>query len=178
MTSRQLRPVDILTTAAVLGCSAAFDVYIASPNAAAAQGDAAVAAFKGKLRYYRGVIPELAAAGIAFRPLVWTADARPTPTAMRTLKYAAQQAAARMGTQGESQTTMARWKNELTIAIMRRRAAMSRAVVPRRTAWEEWMLAGVAEQPPTDAGRRSELDVADDVEAAFRRSFQPVRPDD
>ena len=44
---------------------------------------------------------------------------------------------------------------------------MSRAVVPRRTVWEEWMLAGISEQPPTDADRRSELDAADDTEEAF-----------
>ena len=172
LTSRQLRPADILTTAAVPGRSAALDVCIASPNAAAAQGDAAAAAFKRKLRHYRRVIPELAAAGIVFRPLVWTADARPHPAAMRTLKYAAEQAAARTGSQGDAQAMLARWKHEVTIAILRRRAAMSRSVVPRRTAWEEWMLAGITEQPPTDEDRRSELDPADEMEEAYWLSIE------
>jgi hypothetical protein len=77
LTSTQDRPADILTNATVPGRSAALDVYIASPNAASARGDAAQAAFARKLRRYRNAIPELAAAGIVYRPLVWTADGRP-----------------------------------------------------------------------------------------------------
>ena len=97
LTSTQDRPADILTTAAVPGRSAALDVCIASPNAAGAAGDAAEAAFRRKLRRYRDAIPELAAAGIAFRPLVWTADGRLHPAATRTLKHAAEQATRRSG---------------------------------------------------------------------------------
>jgi hypothetical protein len=46
LTSTQARQADILTTAAVPGRSAALDVCVAFPNAAAAQGDAAEAAFR------------------------------------------------------------------------------------------------------------------------------------
>ena len=59
-----------------------------------------------------------------------------------------------------------RRKHEVAVAIMRRRAAMSRAVVPRRTAWEEWFLARLAEQPPTDVDRTCELDAADEMDEA------------
>ena len=79
LTSTQARPADIFTSAAVPGRSAALDVCIASPEAAAAGEDAAESAFKRKLAHYRHVIPELQAAGIAFRPLIWTADGRPHP---------------------------------------------------------------------------------------------------
>ena len=72
---------------------------------------------------------------------------------------------------------VARWKHEITIAIMRRRAAMSRSVLPRRSAWEDWLLAGVSEQPPTDDDRRSELDAADEMEEAFWQAMQSEEPD-
>ena len=77
LASSTSRPADILTIAAVPGRSAALDVCVASPNAAAATGDAAEAAFQRKLRRYRTEIQELRQAGIAFRPMVWTADGRP-----------------------------------------------------------------------------------------------------
>ena len=77
LTDTAARPADILTNAAIPGRSAALDVCVASPCAAMALDDAADAAFKRKLRHYREVIPQLAAAGIAFRPLIWTAEGRP-----------------------------------------------------------------------------------------------------
>ena len=70
LTDTTARPADILTIAAIPGRSAALDVCVASPVAAMALGDAADAAFKRKLRHYRNVIPQLAAAGISFRPMV------------------------------------------------------------------------------------------------------------
>ena len=87
LTSTQARPADIFTSAAVPGRSAALDVCIASPDAAAAGADAVESAFKRKLVHYRDVIPELHTAGIAFRPLIWSADGRPHPAATRTLKH-------------------------------------------------------------------------------------------
>jgi hypothetical protein len=93
LTSTQARPADILTNAAVPGRCAALDVCVASPNAAAARGDAAEAAFQRKLKHYAEDIPELHRAGIAFRPMVWTADGRPHPAVTRTLRFAAERAA-------------------------------------------------------------------------------------
>ena len=89
--STQARPAYILTSAAVPGRSAALDVCVASPNAAGAQGDAAEAGFRRKLRHYADAIPELSRAGIADRPLVWTADGRPHPAVVRTLAHVAGQ---------------------------------------------------------------------------------------
>jgi len=89
LTSHASRPADIFTTAAVPGRSAALDVCVASQSAAAAQGDAAESAFRRKLRHYRREIPELAQAGIVYSPLVWTADGRPHPAVVRTLRFAA-----------------------------------------------------------------------------------------
>ena len=158
LTTTQARPADILTIAAVPGRSAALDVCIASPNAAAAQGDAAEAAFRRKLRHYRNVIPELAAAGIVFRPLIWTADGRPHPAAVRTLRYAADQAVVRAGGTGDAASLLRRWKHEIMVAILRRRAAMSRAVLPRHSEREEWLLTGHANAEAGSVPRAAGLD--------------------
>jgi hypothetical protein len=77
LTDTQSRPADIFTTAAVPGRSAALDVCVASPDAGAAGTNAVEAAFKRKLDHYRNAIPQLHAAGIVFRPLIWSSDGRP-----------------------------------------------------------------------------------------------------
>ena len=141
LTTTQDRPADILTTAAVPGRSAALDVCVASPNAAGAGGDAAEAAFRRKLRRYRRAIPELAAAGIAFRPMIWTADGRPHPAATRTLTFAAELATRRSG-QGTAKTMLRRWRHEIQISILKRRAAMTRSVLPALSDRDAWLLRG------------------------------------
>jgi hypothetical protein len=142
LTTTQARPADILTTAAVPGRSAALDVCVASPNAAAAQGDAADAAFRRKLHFYRHIIPELARAGIVFRPLIWTADGRPHPAAVRTMRYAAERAAGRGSDEVTSSALLGRWRHEVMVAILRRRAAMTRSVQPAPSARSAWLLTG------------------------------------
>ena len=158
LTSTTSRPADILTTAAVPGRGAALDVCVASPNAAAALGDAAEAAFRRKLRRYRREIRELGTAGIAFRPLVWTADGRPHPAVMRTLRFAAEIAVTRNGQLATASSFVSRWKHEISIAILRRRAAMARAVLPRASAQELWLLAGQVDRAEGDDARLPPLD--------------------
>ena len=162
LTSTQARPADILTTAAVPGRSAALDVCIASPDAAAAQEDAAEAAFQRKLHHYRHVIPELAAAGIAFRPMIWTADGRPHPAATRTLHFAAKQAVNRgAGSSSTPKALVRRWQNEVQIAIMRRRAAMARAVLPRPSDRAMWLLTGYSHLQASSGMREPRIEDAD-----------------
>ena len=151
LTSRTSRPADIFTTAAVPRRGAALDVCVASPNAAAAMGDAAAAAFRRKLRRYRREIRELNAANIAFRPLVWTADGRPHPAATRTLRYAADIAITRSSDESSAAALVSRWKHEIQIAILRRRAAMARAVLPKATVEEAWLLTGRAQRDENTA---------------------------
>ena len=158
LTDTMARPADILTNAAVPGRGAALDVCVASSVAAAALGDAAEAAFRRKLRHYRNIIPQLAEAGIAFRPLVWTADGRPHPAATRTLHYAAGLAAARGGADVTVSSLLRRWRHELQVAIQRRRAAMVRAVLPRLSPRAEWLLTGVSGEEPSVHGRAPPLD--------------------
>ena len=140
------------------------DVCVASPNAAAAGGDAAEAAFKRKLRHYKDLIPELDRAGIAFRPLVWTADGRPHPAATRTLRFAADLAARKGNGTTRAKMIAERWKHEISVAIARRRAAMARAVLPRLGKSQKWLLAGQSDEAPTDADRLPPLSADDDDE--------------
>ena len=51
-----------------------------------------------------------------------------------------------------------RWKHEITVAIMRRRAAMSRAVLPGRSARAEWLLTGWSDEAATSTRRAPQLD--------------------
>ena len=146
LTSSTSRPADILTMAAVPGRSAALDVCVASPNAAAATGDAAEAAFQRKLRRYRTEIQELRQAGIAFRPMVWTADGRPHSAATRTLKFAAETAVSRNNQQASAASLLSRWRHEIQIAFLCRRAAIYRAVLPKRTVLKQWLLTGDADR--------------------------------
>ena len=157
LSSTQARPADILSIAVVPGRSAALDVCVASSNAAAAAGDAADSAFKRKLRHYRAVIPELRRMGIVYRPLVWTADGRAHPAVTRTMRYAADQAACHGGGV-KAADLVARWSHEVMIAILRRRAAMARSVLPGAGEWVEWLRTGHADAEPNSSGRQPSLD--------------------
>ncbi len=159
LTSTSERPADILTSAAVPGRSAALDVCVASPNSASARGDAAAAAFRRKLRRYRQAIRELSRAGIAFRPMIWTADARPHPAVVRTLRFAAGIAATRHDGDGAAASMLGRWRHEITVAILRRRAAMARAVLPGRSSRADWLLTGRTAAPPSINGRQPLIEV-------------------
>jgi len=143
LTRTQARPADVFTSAAVPGRSAALDVCVTSPDAAAAGADAVESAFRRKLTHYADVIPELHSAGIAFRPMIWSADGRPHPAVTRTLKFAVSIAARRQGGGEAMPGMMARWRHEIGVAIARRRAAMMRSVLPKPNAKELWMMTGV-----------------------------------
>ena len=107
LTSTQSRLADLFATSAVPGRSAALDVCVASPDAAAARGDAAQAAFD------RHEIPDLRNQGIHCQPLVWTADGRPHPAVTRTLQYAADIASSRNGQQMSAKSLQHRRKPEI-----------------------------------------------------------------
>ena len=130
---------------------------VASPNASAAAGDATTAAFQRKLRRYRREIRELRAAGIVYRPLVWTAAGRSHPAVARTLRLAASQAAVNSGQQTDANSMMRRWRHEIQVAIQRRRAAMARAVLPKPGALADWIVTGQAPGVPCCGGREHPL---------------------
>ena len=149
----QARLADIFSIAAVIGRSAALDVSITSPDASTAGLDAVGAAFKDKFDKYRNILPQLHAAGIAFRPLIWSADGRPHAAVTRTLKFAAEMALRRRGGSG-ALGFLRRWRHEITVAIMRRRAAMMRAVLPKMKEKDVWLLEGVSPNDSFEAQRQ------------------------
>ena len=160
LTASQSRPAVIFTAAAVPGRSAALDVCVASPNAAAARGDAAQAAPDRKRTHYQNETSELQNQGIHHRALIWTADGRPRPAATRTLQYAAEIAANRNGQQMSAKSLQRRWKHEIQIALLRRRAAMSRVVLPNPSARSVRLLAGIVDTAVQHWGYALPLDGA------------------
>ena len=103
-------------------------------------------------------IPQLRAANIIYRPLVWTADGRPHAAVTRTLRFAAEQAASRGDRHADAKSLLARWRHEIQIAIARRRAAMMRAVLPRLGDRGRWLLTGQSDLLPSSSPRQEPLD--------------------
>ena len=185
LTASQSRSADIFTTAAVRGRCAALDVCVASSNAAAAQKDAAQVSFDCKPSHYRNEIPDLRNQGIHYRALVWTADGRPHPC--RCI------ASSCKGQQMSGNSLQCRWKHEIQMALLRRRAAMTR-VLPNLSARPEsspvsligLCITGVM-FPPLDGGpgdddhADSESDTAtpdddDDIASLASQSFASLQP--
>ena len=118
----------------------------------------AASAFHRKLRRYRAEIRELGRAGIVFKPFAWTADGRPHPSVTRSLKYATEVAASRGNQPATAGSLLGRWLHKIQIAILSRRAAMYRAVMPRPTAHEHWLQTGDADRGAAEAGRAPAVD--------------------
>ena len=146
LTALQSRPTDILTATAVTGRTAALDVCVASSVAAAARGDAAQAAFDRKLSHCRNFIGESRQQNIHYRPLVWTADGWPHPAVTRTRQYATDIASSRNVQHMSAKSLHRRWKHEIQVALLRRRAAMARAVLPNPSARAVWLFAGIIDR--------------------------------
>ena len=161
-------------------------VCVASSHAAAAQGVAAQAFFDGTTSHSRMEIQDLRVQGVVYRPLVWTAGARPHPPVTRTILYAEDIAACLNVQQMSANAFQQRWKHEAQIALFRRRAAMTRAVLPHTSAREQWLPGGLrdittdqwARAPPLEGGEGDDADAGtneiilddDDDIASFSKS--------
>ena len=93
---------------------------------------------------------------IVYRPLVWAADGGPHPAVTRTLQYPADTAACRKGEQMSARSLQHRWKHEIQIALRRRSAATTRAVLPDPSARAEWLVAGLIDRAPVSTAARWE----------------------
>ena len=117
---------------------------MASPHAAAVRGDAAQAAFDRTLSNYWLEIPDLRNLGIVV-PLSGQRMGDHTAVT-RTLQHAADIASSRNGQLMSAKSLQRRWKHEIQIALLRRRAAMTRAVLPNPSARAEWLLSGIIDR--------------------------------
>ena len=98
--------------------------------------------------------------------MVWTADGRPHPAFTRTLHYAATVAATRNSKQTTASSLLDRWRHEIQIAILQRRAAVLRAVLPKPSAFEQWPLTGNIEGASGIRGREEAIIEGDPDEIA------------
>ena len=176
LTASQSRPADIFTTAAVPGRSAATDVCVASPSAAAARGDAAQASFDRKFSHFRDEISDSRDRGTHNRPLFWTADGRPHPARTRTWQHAADTASNRNGQQMSAKSLQRKWKHTIQMALLRRRAPMTRAGLPNPSARAEWLLASIIDIAlhhwgSSRNGQQMSAKSRDSVRRSSKRSF-------
>ena len=152
LSGAQSRTADIFTTAAVPGRSAALDVCVASSNSAAVGGDAAQPSFDRKLSHYRIEMSELRNQGINCRRSFGQRTGDHTQPSLEHCSMLLQELYAK--------SLQRRWKHEIQIALPRRRAEVTRAVLPNPSARAEWLLARIIDRavhhrgyaPPLDGG--------------------------
>ena len=73
--------------------------------------------------------------------MVWSAEGRPHPAAVRVMDCTVRQVRTRRG-QEAADELQARWRHEIAVALQRRKAAMLRAVLPSRGPRQEWLARG------------------------------------
>ena len=95
----------------------------------------------------------------------------------RTLGYAAQLAASKGGKSDTPKDFVRRWRHEVQIAILRRRAAMARAVLPAIPGNLVWLLTGKSDRPPCIHGRLPALE-EDEAEEDAGREGEEVEEED
>ena len=80
---------------------------------------------------FTAIAPKLQAAAIVYRPLVWTAAGRPHPAVRRTMRYVAGVATRLAYDHTGGGGVVTRLRHEIHAAILRQRAAIMRAAVPK-----------------------------------------------
>lgn len=120
------RPADVLTSAVSEGLLTALDVGVASPDASHAGDDCLEAMRVRKVRVYARYEPELAAQGMAYRPLPFSCWGREHPDTTLALVAISRRAARRRGIDGW-QPLLRRLRGDIGAALARRAAAMLRA---------------------------------------------------
>ena len=135
------RPADVFTKAAVPGRDAALDVSIVAQDAVEAGTDCCRTAYRRKVQHYRDILTAMNNGGIAFRPMIWSAEGRPHPVAKRVMGFAGD-IAARRRPQISAKEFIKRWEREIAIAIQRRLSRMIKACLPKPSRHSEWLMTG------------------------------------
>ena len=139
-----LRPADVLTTAARPNVTTAVDVGISCPHSSGAGVDCTESMRAEKLRHYGQYLPELEAQGIEYAPATFSAYGRRNPSVTQMLTQAAREAARRRGI-GSHNALLRRWYRTATCEIWRRASRMIVACVPREPRQTAFMLDGEVE---------------------------------
>ena len=93
------------------------------------------------MHHYKYLLPALRRAGVVFQPMVWSAEGRSHPAAVRIMACTQKLIKTKLGAE-EVAGFGERWRHESAIAIQRRKAAMIRAVLPTMSRRQRWMLNG------------------------------------
>ena len=71
--------------------------------------------------------------------MIWSAEGRPHPAAIRVMESVLRRV--RRGAAAAA-AYRERWRHEVAVAIQRRKAAMMRAVLPQKTLRQQWVAEG------------------------------------
>lgn len=138
-----LRPADIFTSAAIPGRLAALDIAVTSPDCSGAGDDCCEAMYEKKKKKYEEFRESLAAQGICYVPLVFSAYGRMHPEAEVILNTLAMRAARRRGIMNH-RAILRRVRANIGVSIWKRAANMVMACLPRLSPEEERLLGGEA----------------------------------
>ena len=136
-----VRPADILCTAAIPGCTTALDVGIASPDAIGAGPDCCEAVFKRKVATYASHEQELAARGVRYLPFAISCYGRLHPEAIIVVSRLAAAAARRHSALG-ARALEKRVRCRISVRVARRAVSMLRACLPPLPAESAAVLLG------------------------------------
>ena len=135
------RPADVLSTAALPGCTAALDVGVISPDSAGAGPDCCEAMVRKKLRTYAAHLPELAGKGIRYVPMAISCYGRLHPEAALVVRRLSVAAARRQGA-ADALLVERRARCWISVAVLRRAVAMVRACLPALSREQVEVLVG------------------------------------
>ena len=118
-----LRPADILTSALAVDRDTALDVGVAAPDASGAGDDCTESMRKRKHAKYAPFAQDLAAAGVVYRPLVWSCFGREHAETTTALVTIARRVARRQGL-ADHRPVLNRIHAAVGVALARRCARM------------------------------------------------------
>ena len=136
-----LRPADILTTAAREHGTTAVDVGICAPHASGAGEDCVETMRSHKLENYASVLSELEAQNIQYVPATISCYGRRHPSVTQILIQAAREAARRKGL-GSHNGFLRRWYRLIAADVWRRAARMIAACAPKEPRETELLAEG------------------------------------
>ena len=121
-----LRPADILTNTALPGGRTALDIGVATPGTTTAGSDCCDSMWSEKFHHYRLALPEMAAHGIQYMPMIFSCYGRVHLEAVGVLKNLARRAARSIGCK-DWQSLLNRTRASIGVILVRRSVAMVRA---------------------------------------------------
>ena len=125
-----LRPADILTSALAVDRDTALDVGVAAPDASGAGDDCTESMRKRKHAKYAPFAQDLAAAGVVYRPLVWSCFGREHAETTTALVTIARRVARRQGL-ADHRPVLNRIRAAVGVALARRCARMVHSCLRR-----------------------------------------------